>query len=74
MGASVIEKHFTTDNSLPGRDNKFALTPFRFKEMVDNIRDTEEALVFKGLNFQKSEKEVISKYRGRWEPTDYLKK
>ena len=23
LGAAVIEKHFTTDNSLPGRDNKF---------------------------------------------------
>jgi len=27
FGARVIEKHFTTDKSLPGRDNKFAITP-----------------------------------------------
>ena len=25
MGAEVIEKHFTIDNDLPGRDNKFAI-------------------------------------------------
>ena len=25
VGAEVIEKHFTIDNDLPGRDNKFAI-------------------------------------------------
>ena len=24
-GAEITEKHFTTNNNLPGRDNKFAL-------------------------------------------------
>ncbi len=71
LGANVIEKHFTTDNRLPGRDNKFALTPDRFKKMVENIRTAENALIFRGLDFQNSEKEIIKKYRGRWEPKDY---
>ena len=29
-GISLIEKHFTIDNSLPGRDNKFAILPKNF--------------------------------------------
>ena len=28
---TYIEKHFTTDNSLPGRDNKFAILPEELK-------------------------------------------
>lgn len=32
-GASFIEKHFTVDNSLPGRDNKFALLPEDFRQI-----------------------------------------
>ena len=26
-GATFVEKHFTIDNNLPGRDNKFAILP-----------------------------------------------
>ena len=72
LGAMVIEKHFTTDNSLPGRDNKFALNPKKFKKMVQNIREAEKTLISKGNNFQTSEKDIIKRYRGRWDPNDYL--
>lgn len=72
LGASVIEKHFTTDNSLPGRDNKFALNPEKFKSMVQNIREAEKTLISKGNKFQSSEKDIIKSYRGRWEPNDYV--
>lgn len=71
LGATVIEKHFTTDNSLPGRDNKFALNPSKFKIMVRNIREAEKSLINKGTKFQVSEKDIIKSYRGRWEPNDY---
>ncbi|MGE3062059.1 MAG: N-acetylneuraminate synthase family protein [bacterium] len=43
-GASVIEKHFTLDNSLSGPDHKFSLNPQSFRVMVDNIREAEAAL------------------------------
>ena len=72
LGAAVIEKHFTTDNSLPGRDNKFALNPEKFKSMVQNIREAEKTLIGKGNKFQSSEKDIIKSYRGRWEPNDYV--
>ena len=44
LGASVIEKHFTLHNSLPGPDHAFALTPKELKDMVRAIRNTEDAL------------------------------
>jgi len=40
-GASVIEKHFTLDRTLPGPDHKASLEPPVFAEMVRAIRQTE---------------------------------
>ncbi len=44
MGATVIEKHFTTDKSLPGADHKASLEPAELKEMVLRIREMDLAL------------------------------
>jgi N,N'-diacetyllegionaminate synthase len=44
MGASVIEKHFTLDNSMEGPDHKASLEPSELKEMVRSIRSIEKAL------------------------------
>ena len=41
MGAKIIEKHFTTDNDLPGYDHKMSLNPEMFSKMVKNIRKTD---------------------------------
>jgi sialic acid synthase SpsE len=71
LGCTVIEKHFTTDKSLPGRDNKFALNASEFKEMVLNIRDVEASMIDRGLDFQAIEQDTVENYRGRWEPHDY---
>lgn len=38
MGVSVIEKHFTTDNNLPGPDQKASGTPDVFKALVEGIK------------------------------------
>ena len=38
LGATVIEKHFTLDRSLPGPDHSFALIPSELQSMVDAIR------------------------------------
>ena len=43
LGATVIEKHYTLNNRLPGPDHAFALTPPELKAMVQAIRDMEEA-------------------------------
>ncbi|WED41921.1 N-acetylneuraminate synthase [Legionella cardiaca] len=44
MGAKVLEKHFTLDNSLPGPDHAASMLPKAFQEMVTTIRDAEIAL------------------------------
>lgn len=43
-GASLIEKHFTIDKTLPGPDHKASLNPTELKEMITGIRLIEEAL------------------------------
>ncbi len=44
LGAKIVEKHFTTDRSLEGNDHKVSLLPHEFAEMVQRIRELEEAL------------------------------
>ncbi len=44
MGATVIEKHFTLDRSLPGPDHKASLEPDELAAMVQAIRNVEVAL------------------------------
>lgn len=44
MGATIIEKHFTTDRELEGNDHKVSLLPNEFAEMVARTRELEEAL------------------------------
>ena len=44
MGASVIEKHFTLDNTLPGPDHSSSLNPNNFEKMIKKIRDAETIL------------------------------
>ena len=70
-GARVIEKHFTIDKDLPGRDNKFALDAEEFLNMSNYIVETNKALIDKGRDYQDIEKDTVNNYRGRWEPNDY---
>jgi N-acetylneuraminate synthase/N,N'-diacetyllegionaminate synthase len=44
LGATVIEKHFTTDRKLPGPDHRASLEPGELAAMVRGIRDAEKAL------------------------------
>jgi N,N'-diacetyllegionaminate synthase len=44
MGATVIEKHFTVDRSLPGPDHLASLEPREFRSMVVAVRNIELAL------------------------------
>lgn len=62
----VIEKHFTIDNDLPGRDNKFALLPNQFEIMVLHHKEAIKALIDKGIDYQECEESTVRNYRGRW--------
>jgi sialic acid synthase SpsE len=44
LGASVIEKHYTLSNRLPGPDHAFAVEPRELAEMVRRVREVEQAL------------------------------
>ena len=44
LGATIIEKHFTLDRSLPGPDHKASLEPNELTAMVKAIRNIEIAL------------------------------
>lgn len=48
MGATVIEKHFTLDKTMPGPDHKASLDPQELKQLVSNIRNIELALLGSG--------------------------
>jgi N-acetylneuraminate synthase len=43
-GATIIEKHFTLDKTLPGPDHKASLEPKELSEMIQSIRLIEKAL------------------------------
>jgi N,N'-diacetyllegionaminate synthase len=66
FGCNVIEKHFTINNDLPGRDNKFALLPAELKKICD-FRDAFLLMNLNhGLDLQSIEAEAKELYRGRW--------
>lgn len=49
LGATVIEKHFTLDNTMPGPDHPASLEPNELKAMVEAIRNVESALSGSGI-------------------------
>lgn len=44
LGATVVEKHFTLSNALPGPDHQASLEPDELRAMVQNIRAVETAI------------------------------
>lgn len=44
LGATVIEKHFTLDRSLPGPDHLASLAPEELKALVEGVRQVEAAM------------------------------
>jgi pseudaminic acid synthase len=44
LGAKVIEKHFILDKAIGGADSSFSLDPAEFTQMVNSVRDAENAI------------------------------
>lgn len=63
LGARVIEKHFTDDNSREGPDHKFAMNPKTWEEMIVATRQLERALgsEIKVINPNEEETSVIQR-------------
>ncbi len=65
-GAIIIEKHFTIDNNLPGRDNKFAILPHQLKDLTDYIKNRKLMLQDLGSGFNEKENDSRINYTGRF--------
>ena len=65
-GVDYIEKHFTIDNDLPGRDNKFAILPNEMKRLSEYISISNKVMKSKGHNFQECELDSRNNYTGRF--------
>ena len=65
-GAVIIEKHFTIDKNLPGRDNKFAILPEELKNLSDFIKNRKLMMVNLGLGYNKKENDSRLNYTGRF--------
>jgi N,N'-diacetyllegionaminate synthase len=65
-GATVIEKHFTISNDLPGRDNKFAILPSDLANLSSYIKLRKEMLIDHGGDFQECELDSRVNYTGRF--------
>lgn len=63
----VIEKHFTINNDLPGRDNKFAILPEELKDLKTYIHQRQEAFTDLGDDYQSIEEDARKNYRGRFD-------
>jgi sialic acid synthase SpsE len=67
QGAMVIEKHFTVDRNLPGRDNKFAILPQELLALSKFISYYNNMMINHGNDFQQEEQEARQKYTGRFD-------
>ena len=50
-GVKFIEKHYTIDKKLPGRDNKFAILPNELLSLKKFLTFYKHANNFRGKNF-----------------------
>jgi sialic acid synthase SpsE len=66
-GLDVIEKHFTIDNKLPGRDNENSILPSDLKKLKYFIEASESILSLNESSFQKCELDVRENYTGRFD-------
>ena len=65
-GVKWIEKHFTINNDLPGRDNKFAVLPTEVKRLSEYIKISNKVMNYKGCDYQECETDSREIYGGRW--------
>ena len=63
----IVEKHFTLDRDLPGRDNKFAILPHELKDLSDYIKLREESKTFHGDGYLECEQESRDVMTGRFD-------
>jgi N,N'-diacetyllegionaminate synthase len=71
-GAKVVEKHFTLDRNLPGRDNKFSILPDDLKRLNEYRHEFPKyADAYLGPDYLPEEQEIRDVYKGRWNKRSY---
>tara|TARA_Y100000593_G_scaffold11444_1_gene20512 strand:- start:53727 stop:54530 length:804 start_codon:yes stop_codon:yes gene_type:complete len=65
-GLNVVEKHFTVDHDLPGRDNKFAILPEELGDLSSFIKLVDQMHEYHGLDYQPAEEGARNEYSGRF--------
>ena len=65
-GASYVEKHFTIDRNLPGKDNKFSILPSDLNNLSKFRDNFLKMTIDRGLDLQECELDVLQNARGRW--------
>ena len=63
----AIEKHFTIDKTLPGRDNKFAIIPEEMLFLTSYIKEMNLSMTDHGIDYQDIEEQSREFYRGRFD-------
>ena len=66
MGCTFIEKHFTIDKNLPGRDNLNAILPEDLRSLYLFKESFEKMNINRGIDLQEDEMDIYENYRGRW--------
>tara|TARA_R100000951_G_scaffold48351_1_gene41077 strand:+ start:6783 stop:7583 length:801 start_codon:yes stop_codon:yes gene_type:complete len=67
FGIHAIEKHFTVDNDLPGRDNKFAILPKQLNDLSNYLKLRRDMMIWRGSDYQESESDSRLNYTGRFD-------
>lgn len=74
LGAKIIEKHFTDDNSRVGPDHHFAMNPYTWIEMVERSRELESIMGLEIKKVEKNEDETVIVQRRSIRASRSLKK
>ena len=74
LGAKLIEKHYTSDNSLEGPDHAFAIIANELKSLVDSIRKLESCMGSKEKKVTVFERELFKFARQSIHATIDIKK
>ena len=74
LGARIIEKHFTLDNSLTGPDHKFSMNPSTWQDMILRSRELERSLGSLNKKIEYNEKDPAIVQRRSIHSNKILKK
>jgi len=61
LGAKVVERHITLDRNMEGPDHLASLEPTEFRQLVEGIRQVEQALPWAGPGRHASQGELLNR-------------